>query len=94
MPPSQERIKRKTRRAASVASTRCSTMSTVRLTGFTGHPKGERKTGLAVGMDKGHVLTSRDLKPKPSYRKGVRPTLPRVAPSAPCPSRRAREGGT
>jgi len=69
-------------------------MSTVRLTGFTGHPKGERKTGLAVGMDKGHVLTSRDLKPKPSYRKGVRPTLPRVAPSAPCPSRRAREGGT
>eukprot|EP00315_Gephyrocapsa_oceanica_P009459 CAMPEP_0185306416 /NCGR_PEP_ID=MMETSP1363-20130426/16073_1 /TAXON_ID=38817 /ORGANISM="Gephyrocapsa oceanica, Strain RCC1303" /LENGTH=114 /DNA_ID=CAMNT_0027903701 /DNA_START=62 /DNA_END=406 /DNA_ORIENTATION=+ len=45
-------------------------MSTTRLTGFTGHPKGERKTGLAVGMDKGHVLTSRDLKPKPSYRKG------------------------
>uniref|UniRef100_A0A6S9SL99 60S ribosomal protein L36 n=1 Tax=Chrysotila carterae TaxID=13221 RepID=A0A6S9SL99_CHRCT len=41
-----------------------------RLTGFTGHPKGETKTGLAVGMDSGHVLTKRELKPKPSYRKG------------------------
>merc|ERR1712060_403832 len=41
-----------------------------RLTGFTGHPVGETKTGLAVGMDCGHVLTKRDMKPKPSYRKG------------------------
>eukprot|EP00308_Calcidiscus_leptoporus_P002168 CAMPEP_0119369270 /NCGR_PEP_ID=MMETSP1334-20130426/15820_1 /TAXON_ID=127549 /ORGANISM="Calcidiscus leptoporus, Strain RCC1130" /LENGTH=115 /DNA_ID=CAMNT_0007386099 /DNA_START=103 /DNA_END=450 /DNA_ORIENTATION=- len=45
-------------------------MSAARLTGFTGHPIGESKTGLAVGMDSGHVLTKHDMKPKPSYRKG------------------------
>ena len=41
-----------------------------RVTGFTGHPKGETKTNLAVGVDKGRALTKRDLKPKQSYRKG------------------------
>mmetsp|Transcript_25034 Transcript_25034/g.68756 ORF Transcript_25034/g.68756 Transcript_25034/m.68756 type:complete len:114 (+) Transcript_25034:71-412(+) len=44
-------------------------MST-RLTGFTGHPKGEKRTGIAVGMDKGRELTKRELPVKPSYRKG------------------------
>lgn len=43
-----------------------------RFAGTTGHPVGEEKTGLAVGMDKGLVVTKRALKPKPSYRKGVR----------------------
>ena len=43
-----------------------------RIVGFTGHPVGEEKSGLAVGMDKGRALTKRELKPKPSYRKGVR----------------------
>lgn len=28
-------------------------------------------TGIAVGVNKGHVVTKRDLKQKPSYRKGV-----------------------
>merc|ERR1711997_1262230 len=48
---------------------RHSSMAT-RLAGFTGHPVGEEKTGVAVGIDKGHVTTKRELKPKPSYRKG------------------------
>jgi len=43
---------------------------TTRVLGFTGHPVGEEKTGIAIGMDKGHVLTKREMKPKPSYRKG------------------------
>ena len=43
-----------------------------RFAGTTGHPVGEEKTGLAVGMDKGMIVTKRALKPKPSYRKGVR----------------------
>lgn len=59
-------------------------MST-RLVGFTGHPVSEIKTGLAVGADKGHVVTLRSLKTtravkgveksviaKPSYRKGIK----------------------
>lgn len=29
------------------------------------------KTGLAVGLNKGHVLSERVMKPKPSNRKGV-----------------------
>ena len=46
-------------------------MSSVgRVTGFTGHPKGESKTNLSVGMDKGKQLTKRELKPKQSYAKG------------------------
>ena len=56
-------------------------MSGARLTGFTGHPKGEEKSGLAVGIDKGTRVTKRELGKKPSYRKGVR-----CAP--PCPPRR------
>ncbi|GAX80155.1 hypothetical protein CEUSTIGMA_g7593.t1 [Chlamydomonas eustigma] len=28
------------------------------------------KTGLAVGLNKGHVVTTRTLKPRPSTRKG------------------------
>lgn len=43
-----------------------------RFAGTTGHPVAEEKSGLAVGMDHGMVLTKRELKPKPSYRKGVR----------------------
>lgn len=43
-----------------------------RFAGTTGHPVGETKTGLAVGMDKGRVVTKLELKQKPSYRKGVR----------------------
>ena len=42
-----------------------------RFAGTTGHPVSETKTGLAVGMDKGHVVTKRKLEQKPSYRKGV-----------------------
>lgn len=62
-----------------------------RFAGTTGHPVGETKTNLAVGMDKGRQLTKIALKPKPSYRKGVRvgasPRLPcsplvRLAPKA------------
>lgn len=41
-----------------------------RFAGTTGHPVAEEKSGLAVGMDHGMVLTKRELKPKPSYRKG------------------------
>merc|ERR1712113_575650 len=63
---------------------------TTRVAG-TGHPVGDEKTGLAVGMDKGHVLTKLDLKPKPSYRKGklnkritfVRDVIREVAGHAP-----------
>jgi len=42
-----------------------------RFAGTTGHPRAEEKNGLAVGMDKGHVLTKRALPKKQSYRKGV-----------------------
>merc|ERR1719478_366957 len=41
-----------------------------RFAGTTGHPVGDTKTGLAVGIDKGKVVTKLDLKQKPSYRKG------------------------
>merc|ERR1719152_1014654 len=41
-----------------------------RFPGTTGHPVGEEKSGLAVGMDHGLALTKREMKPKPSYRKG------------------------
>merc|ERR550514_2678945 len=41
-----------------------------RFAGTTGHPVAEVKTGMAAGMDKGHVVTKLALKPKPSYRKG------------------------
>ena len=59
-------------------------MSGARLTGFTGHPKGEEKSGLAVGIDKGTRVTKRELGKKPSYRKGVRctPPCPRRPPWA------------
>ena len=43
-----------------------------RFAGTTGHPVGEEKTGLAVGMDKGVALTKRALPKKHSYTKGVR----------------------
>lgn len=43
-----------------------------RFAGTTGHPKGEVKTGFAVGIDHGKVVTKLEMKPKPSYRKGVR----------------------
>ncbi|KAG0167551.1 60S ribosomal protein L36 [Apophysomyces sp. BC1034] len=29
------------------------------------------KSGIAVGINKGHITTRRELKPKPSYRKGA-----------------------
>ena len=41
-----------------------------RFAGTTGHPRGETKTGLAVGMDHGRVVTKIELKQRPSYRKG------------------------
>ena len=41
-----------------------------RFAGTTGHPVGDTKTGLAVGMDHGKVVTKIPLKPRPSYRKG------------------------
>ena len=41
-----------------------------RVTGFTGHPVGETKTNLCVGMDKGKPLTKRELKPKQVSKKG------------------------
>lgn len=31
----------------------------------------ESKTGLAVGLNKGHITTPLEKKVKPSYRKGV-----------------------
>ena len=57
-------------------------MSGARLTGFTGHPKGEEKSGLAVGIDKGTRVTKRELGKKPSYRKGVRCTPPCPRPAS------------
>jgi len=57
-------------------------MSGARLTGFTGHPKGEEKSGLAVGIDKGTRVTKRELGKKPSYRKGVRCTPPCLRPAS------------
>ena len=44
--------------------------ATNRFAGTTGHPVGETKTGFAVGMDKGHVVTKLEQKQRPSYRKG------------------------
>ena len=43
-----------------------------RFAGTTGHPVGEERSGLAVGIDKGMQLTKRALPTKQSYRKGVR----------------------
>ena len=43
---------------------------TNRFAGTTGHPVSETKTGLAVAMDKGHVVTKIEQKQRPSYRKG------------------------
>lgn len=43
-----------------------------RFAGTTGHPVGETKTNLCVGMDKGKVVSKLEKKQKPSYRKGVR----------------------
>jgi large subunit ribosomal protein L36e len=43
---------------------------TARFAGTTGHPVGETKTNLAVGMDHGKVVTKIALPQKPSYRKG------------------------
>ena len=41
-----------------------------RFAGTTGHPVGETKTNLAVGMDHGKVVTKLELKQRPSLRKG------------------------
>ena len=41
-----------------------------RFAGTTGHPVGETKTNLAVGMDHGKQLTKIELKQRPSTRKG------------------------
>ena len=41
-----------------------------RFAGTTGHPVGDTKTGLAVGMDKGKVVTKIEKKQLPSQRKG------------------------
>merc|ERR1712166_181924 len=38
--------------------------------GFTGHPVGETKTNLCVGMDKGKPLTKRALPTKQVHKKG------------------------
>jgi len=72
----------RTLRLARLAKPRCSVptlslprRSAVRLTGFTGHPVGEKRTNIAVGMDKGRQLTKRELPTKPSHRKGVRSPL-------------------
>lgn len=43
---------------------------TGRVTGFTGHPVGETKTNLCVGMDKGKPLTKRALPTKQVSKKG------------------------
>merc|ERR1711975_204980 len=56
-----------------------------------GHPIGETKTGLAVGMDKGKVVTKLEKKQLPSQRKGklnkrvqfVREVIHEVAGSSP-----------
>jgi hypothetical protein len=36
-------------------------------------------TGIAVGLNKGHVTTKRELAPKPASRKGVRGAEDRAA---------------
>ena len=41
-----------------------------RFAGTTGHPVGETKTNLAVGMDHGKVVTKLEQKQRPSLRKG------------------------
>ena len=41
-----------------------------RFAGTTGHPVGDTKTNMAVGMDHGKVVTKLELKPRPSQRKG------------------------
>jgi hypothetical protein len=32
----------------------------------------QQKSGIAIGLNKGHITTRRELKQKPSYRQGVR----------------------
>merc|ERR1719478_2043285 len=41
-----------------------------RYPGTTGHPVGETKAGLAVGIDHGKVVTKLEQKARPSLRKG------------------------
>jgi len=41
-----------------------------RFAGTTGHPVGDTKTGYAVGMDHGKVVTKLEQKQRPSQRKG------------------------
>merc|ERR1712216_63658 len=53
-----------------VPSQPASMSGVTRFAGTTGHPKGEVKTGLAAGVDKGKALTKFALKAKPSHRKG------------------------
>ena len=61
-----------------------------RITGFTGHPKGETKTNLAVGIDHGKALTKRELKPKQSYRKGRIQKLGQLQAAGITPGRREK----
>ena len=42
------------------------------LFGDSGDKMGATATGIAVGLNKGHVTTKRELAPRPSNRKGVR----------------------
>jgi large subunit ribosomal protein L36e len=39
----------------------------------------QAKSGLFVGINKGHVVTKRELPPRPSHRKGVRLSYPNSA---------------
>ena len=53
-----------------IVDARSSMSATGRVTGFTGHPVGETKTNLCVGMDKGKPLTKRALPTKQVSKKG------------------------
>ena len=57
-------------RAQVFAAAAAAMSAPTRFAGTTGHPVGETKTNLAVGMDKGKVVTKMEQKPKPSHRKG------------------------